>query len=68
MPNYTFKPVLSVVKDDWVNNTTMEFPVSDEQVESARLIIKADSEDDARSARMPITNILAWELEETTED
>lgn len=68
MPKYVFTPLTEVVREDWKNNTEQEFPATDEQLQSMTLTVNASSEDEARIARMPISNILAWELVETIED
>lgn len=67
MSKYVFKPLPDVVKEDWANNTDLAFPVTDDVLLTLTLVVEADSEEDARSARMPISNILAWELIETLE-
>lgn len=68
MAKYVYKPLPEVVKEDWKNNTELDFPATDEQLASLTMVVVADSEDDARLARMPISNILAWELVETVEE
>jgi hypothetical protein len=65
MPKYYFKPVTATVRSDWAANTEMEFPVTDDVIEKIRLLVEADNEEDAQSVRMPLTNILAWELDRT---
>lgn len=67
MPKYHFKPIAETVKSDWAANTEMEFPVTDEVLDGVRLVVDAENEEDAQSVRMPISNILAWELVDTVE-
>lgn len=68
MGKYVFKPVADVVRSDWAANTNLDFPVTDEVLAALTLTVEADSEEEARSARMPVSNILAWELVETDPD
>jgi hypothetical protein len=65
MSKYVFKPIPDVVRADWANNTNLDFPVTDEVLSTLTLIVEADSEEEAKSARMPVSNILAWDLVET---
>ena len=68
MAKYVFKPLPEVIKEDWATNTNLDFPVTDEVLLTLTMVVEADSEDAAKSARMPVSNILAWELTETIEE
>lgn len=68
MSKYVYKPLAEVVKSDWEANTNIDFPVTDDVLATLTLIVEAESEEDAKSARMPVSNILAWELLEILED
>lgn len=68
MPKYVYKLIPDVVKEDWANNTQLDFPATDEQLATVSLTVDAADEEAARAARMPISNIMAWELVETIED
>lgn len=68
MSKYVFRPLPDVVRADWANNTELEFPVTDDVLLTLTLTVEAESEEAAKSARMPTSNILAWELVEVIED
>lgn len=64
MPKYTYKPLLDVVHGDWVANTQVDFPTTDDLLLKVRLVVDVENEEDAETVRMPITNIRGWELVE----
>lgn len=68
MTKYVYKPLMEVVKEDWKQNTELDFPATEEQLDSLTLIVVADDEEAAKFARMPVSNIMAWELVETIEE
>jgi hypothetical protein len=68
MSKYVYKVLSDVVKEDWSRNTELEFPATEEQLASLSLVVIAEDEEAARLARMPVSNIMAWELVETIED
>lgn len=68
MSKYMFRPLPDVVRADWANNTELDFPATDDVLLNLTLTVEAESEEAAKSARMPISNILAWELVEVVED
>lgn len=68
MPKFVFVPLPNVVREDWASNTDLDFPTTDEHLAMTNLVVDAESEEQAKAARMTISNLLAWELKEIIED
>lgn len=68
MPKYVYKLIPETVHEDWASNTDLPFPATDEQLATITLTVDADNEEESRAARMPVSNIMAWELVETIEE
>lgn len=63
MPKYFYKPISEKVKSVYLENAQTEY-ISNIDIESnVRLVIEADSEDDADKARIGFIDIRMWDLD-----
>lgn len=65
MPKFYYKPVLEKVQEAYLANAQTDY-VSNIDIESnVRLVIEADSEEDADKARIGFVDIRMWDLDQT---
>jgi hypothetical protein len=67
LPKYIYKPIIEKVKEIYLENARTDFQPAIDLSENVRLVVEADSEADAKTARIGITDIRMWELESTEE-
>lgn len=65
MPKYYYKPILSKIQEAFLENAKKEFATNVDVESSVVLVIEADSEVDADSARIGFIDIRMWELYQT---
>ena len=65
LPKFYYKPVLEKVQEAYLANAQTDY-VSLIDIESnVRLVIEADSEEDADKARIGFVDIRMWDLDQT---
>lgn len=65
LPKFYYKPVLEKVQEAYLANAQTDY-VSNIDIESnVRLVIEADSEEDADKARIGFIDIRMWDLDQT---
>lgn len=63
MSKYYYKPILEKVKESYLENAKIEFETNVNIESDVRLVIEANSEDEAHSARIGFIDIRMWKLE-----
>lgn len=67
MPRYYYKPILSKVQEVYLENAKVEFGSKLDIESNVVLVIEANSEEEADSARIGFIDIRMWELYQTEE-
>ena len=67
MPKYYYKPILSKVQEVYLENAKVEFGSKLDIESNVVLVIEANSEEEADSARIGFIDIRMWELYQTEE-
>ena len=65
MPKYYYKPILSKIQEAYIQNAKVEFATKVDVESDVVLVIDANSEEDADSARIGFIDIRMWELFKT---
>ena len=65
MPKYYYKPILSKIQEAYIQNAKVEFATKVDVESDVVLVIDANSEEDADSARIGFIDIRMWELYQT---
>ena len=65
MPKYYYKPILSKIQEAYLQNAKVEFATKVDVESDVVLVIDANSEEDADSARIGFIDIRMWELYQT---
>lgn len=63
MPKYIYKPVVDKIKEVYLENAKVEYNPNIDVESNVRLVIEADSQDDADKARVGFVDIRMWELD-----
>lgn len=67
MPKYYYKPILSKVQEVYLENAKVEFASKLDIESNVVLVIEANNEEEADSARIGFIDIRMWELYQTEE-
>lgn len=63
MPKYIYKPIVEKIKEVYLENAKAEYNPNIDVESNVRLVIEADSQDDADKARVGFVDIRMWELD-----
>lgn len=63
MAKYYYKPILSIVKNTYLENTKKEYSTAVDIEKNVRIIIEAEKEEVAYESMYGFVDIRMWELE-----
>ena len=63
MPKYYYKPIVSLINEVYQENAGVEFKPAIDIENNVRVVVEADTQDDADKSRIGYLDIRMWELD-----